>query len=65
MLLRGGFCFSFICFTFYIFVISSDDGRDCRPKHVVYVRNKLMLELLCCCISRISTEDVNSVNATG
>ena len=29
-----------ISFTFYIFVIlSPDDGRNCRPKHVAYMRN--------------------------
>jgi len=36
----GGLFLSSIVFTFCIFVISPDDGRNCRSKHVAYVRNK-------------------------
>jgi len=65
ILLRVGFFLSFISFKFYIFVKSPEYGRDCWPKYVVYVRNKLMSELLCCCVSRINIEDVNIIQTTG
>jgi hypothetical protein len=35
-----------ISFIIYIHVISTDDGRNCRPKHVVCIGNKWMLEYL-------------------
>ena len=36
-IVKGGM---FLSFTFNIVVISPDDGRQCWPKHVAYVRNK-------------------------
>jgi hypothetical protein len=44
-----------------IFIISPDDGRDSRPKHVAYMRSKLLSEYLCWCISRITVEDINEL----
>jgi hypothetical protein len=40
---------------FYILVVSSHDGRNCQPKHVVYVTKKWMSERLWCCIERLTT----------
>jgi len=34
---KGG---TVLSFTFNILLISPDDGRQCWPKHVAYVRNK-------------------------
>jgi len=48
-------------FTFYVVVKSPDDGRNCRPKHVAYVRKKLMLEYLFCCIGQITKENVKYI----
>ena len=48
--------------TFYSVVKSPDDGRNCRPKHVVYVTNKLMLEHLRCCFDRITIENYDWTN---
>lgn len=39
---------------FTFLYISPDDDRNCRPKHVVQVVNKLMLEHLWYCIDRIT-----------
>jgi hypothetical protein len=44
--------------TFYIFVISPDDGRNFRPKHVACIINKWMIEHLCCCIGLTATGDI-------
>ena len=37
--------------------MTPDDGRNFRPKHVTYMRNKLMSEHSCCCIDLITIED--------
>ena len=42
---------SLLQFTFY-FVVTSPDGWNCWPKHVVYVVNKWMLQHLWCSIGR-------------
>ena len=54
----------FFNFTFYIFVISPDSWNF-RPKCVTYIRNKWMLEHVCCCISLITIEDFNLINTRG
>jgi len=41
------YCTRDISFNFYIDIISPDDGRNCRPKHVACIRNKWMLQYLC------------------
>jgi hypothetical protein len=53
-----------ISFAFYIFVTSSDDGRNCLPKHVAYMRNECMSEHLCCFVGLINIEDIALRNAT-
>ena len=50
---------------FYIFVLSPDDGRTYRPKHVAYIRRKWVLEHLCSCIGLIAIKDINLTNTTG
>jgi hypothetical protein len=52
-------------FTFYISVISPDDGWNCRPKYFAYIRNKWMLEHVCNCIGLIITEDIYWIHTTG
>jgi hypothetical protein len=47
------------------FVIKPDDVRNCRPKHVAYMRNKLMSEHSCCCIGLITIEDIDLINTMG
>jgi hypothetical protein len=46
-------------FSFYIAVASTDDGRNCQSKHVVYVRKILLLWHLWCCIGRVTIEGIN------
>ena len=57
----GGLFLSFISFTFYICVISPDDGWDCQLKHFACVRNKWMSRHLCSCIGRITMEDIKGI----
>ena len=42
----------------WMFVISPEDGRNCWPKHVAYMRNEWMSEHLCCSIGLITTDDI-------
>lgn len=48
-----------IRFMFYISVISPDYGRN-----IAYIRNKRILEHLCCCIGLIIIENINVISNT-
>jgi len=50
-----------ICFGHHQAILHKYNIYNVWPKHVPYVRNKLILEHLRCCISLIGTEDVNYV----
>jgi len=52
-------CLILSAFSFCICMISPEDGHNCRPKHVAYIRTKRMSEHLCCCIGLITIDNIH------